>query len=89
MGFATVAIWGSTLVRGINFLFGGTFLPAARYAYPAIIPTMILLSLGLLELLRLTGHWLHIPARWQIGIYILFFIGLDLLSIYSIYTFYR
>jgi hypothetical protein len=89
LGSAAVGVWGAALVRGIDYLFSGTFLPAARYAYPAIIPTMILLSLGLLELLRLVGRWLRIPVLWQTGLYLLFFVGLDVLSIYSIHTYYR
>ncbi len=89
MGLAITAIWGATLVRGIDFIFGGTFLPSARYAYPAIIPTMIVFSQGMLELLHFIGRRFHIPPHWLWRGYILFFIGLDLLSIASIYLFYN
>lgn len=88
MGLATVTIWGATIVRGISVIDGGTWLPAARYAYPAIIPTMLVFSTGLLELLRIIGGWLHISAYWQGCVYFILFTGLDLLAVVSIYTFY-
>lgn len=49
-----LGIWAGTLSRGAIYL-GITrlYLPVARNAYPAIIPTVTLLSIGWLELLTL------------------------------------
>jgi len=76
------------LLRGVGSLIGTVFIPSARYAYPVIIPTMLLLDGGWLELARLGMTYLRIPGRVFIGIFVLFFIGLDLLSIASIIRFY-
>ena len=88
LGIVLVLAWGSAILRGINSLIGTVFIPSARYAYAVIIPTMLLLDGGWLELARLGETHLRIPGRFFIGIFILFFIGLDLLSIASIIRFY-
>ncbi len=84
-------IWGSAFMRGITstrLLSSLTYISVARYAYPAIIPTVLILNLGWLEVSDQAHHWLKIPPKYLYGIYIAFFIGLDILSILSIYNFY-
>ena len=88
LGTVLVLAWSSTILRGINSLIGTVFIPSARYAYPVIIPTMLLLAGGWLEVARLGRTHLRIPGWVFIGIFGLFFIGLDLLSIASIIRFY-
>jgi hypothetical protein len=88
LGFALVLAWGSTILRGTYSLVGIVFIPSARYAFPAIIPTMLLLIAGWLELARIGKITLHIPDWALIGLFCLIFIGLDLLSIVSIFRFY-
>jgi hypothetical protein len=40
-------VWGAGLTRGSLFVLADSpFLPAARYAYPAVTPAMLLLNLG-------------------------------------------
>ena len=89
LALTAVTIWGATLLRGINYIDEGTFFPSARYAYPAIIPTMMLFSIGWLQILRIPGDWLHVSRRWQWGIYILVLLGLDLFAVASIYAYYN
>jgi len=44
-------VWGGTISRGVIYLGNNRlYLPVARYAYTAIIPTMLILTLGWLEL---------------------------------------
>ncbi len=88
LGTVLVLAWGSAFLRGISSLTGTVFIPSARYAYPVIIPTMLLLDAGWLELARLGRTHLRIPGRVFIGLFVLFFIGLDILSIASIIRFY-
>ena len=40
------AIWTMSFFRGITSLEGDVFIPGARYAFPAIIPTMTILHMG-------------------------------------------
>ena len=55
-GLLLVGSWGSTLTRAAVFLGNlRLYLPVARYAYPAIIPTVTLLWLGWLELFKPLG----------------------------------
>ncbi len=53
-GLVLVTIWGGAFIRGISHLPTNRLaLPVARYAYPAIIPTMTVLAVGYLALFRL------------------------------------
>ena len=88
LGTVLVLAWGSTLLRGIGSLVGPVFIPSARYAYVVIIPTMLLLDGGWLELARLGKTHLRIPDRAFVALFFLFFVALDVLSIASILRFY-
>jgi hypothetical protein len=84
-----VTVWGMTWVRGLSYL-GWTrlYLPVARYAYPAVIPTMLLLVLGWERVMTWVGgkvRWLRFLPLFGFGI---FFISLDIYSIISILTYY-
>ncbi len=49
---ATLLLWAIVLLRGYFSVLGGDiFVPVARYAYPVVIPTLLLLSAGWHELL--------------------------------------
>jgi hypothetical protein len=78
-----------TLLRGMGSWITSLLLPAARYAYPAIIPVAITLCGGWYYV---THNYLHRFRTFRnIGSFF-FFAGLflyDILSIYSIYQFYR
>jgi hypothetical protein len=88
-GVTVVLIWGMTFVRGASYLgVPDLYLPVARYAYPAIIPTALLFCLGWLEILGLLRQGLRLPAWVQPVVYLLIFFGLDLLALFSIYQYY-
>ncbi|MBN1668952.1 MAG: hypothetical protein JW862_17805 [Anaerolineales bacterium] len=93
LGLALLSVWGATVLRGV----GETILvrysaPPARYAYPVIIPTLLLLNLGWLQL----GRWLASqPAlrrlrneRLATGLYLLAWLGLDVWAVLSVVRFY-
>ena len=88
LGAALLEIWGAAFLRGITSIKGNVFIPGARYAYPAIIPTVMILSVGWLEIPHFLNRWIRIPIWVQLVSYFGFFIGLDLLSILSIARFY-
>jgi hypothetical protein len=71
LGMALLLVWGSSLTRSPAYLaISHLFLPVARHAYPAIIPTVLLLASGWLEImLWLDQLWKRFacrrPATWE------------------------
>jgi hypothetical protein len=88
LGLALLGIWFPAFFRGIGSLFGWLYVPVARYVSPAILPTVLILNAGWLEILRIPGRWLHMAPNLQYVVYFLFFVALDVLSIVSIAHFY-
>ena len=89
LGISLVLIWASALMRGTGTLIDGrTFLPVARYTYPVIIPTMLVLNLGWLSLINETGNLLKIPKPLLISMLIVFFLLLDVVGLMSIVKYY-
>jgi hypothetical protein len=82
IGIAALAMaWSLSLVRGIVYLHvPGYYYPAARHAYPAILPAVLALSFGWSEWMR--------HGRWVAWVYFAFFIFLCGLSIVSVARFY-
>jgi hypothetical protein len=79
-GLVMAGILLQTFLRGMQSLYGEVFIPGARYAYPAIIPAMLLLNAGWQEVSRR----LRLPDR----IYIFLFICLDIAALASIVHYY-
>jgi hypothetical protein len=79
-------IWFFTILRGLTSITEILFIPSARYAYPAIIPTILAFNLGWLEIIR----WLRMDknASRLAGIFLLTFLLLAVLAIYSIIHYY-
>jgi hypothetical protein len=89
LGLALVSVWGAAIVRGLPSLInGGSFMGPARYVYPVIIPTMLILDIGWLELIKQIEQKSRIPQRYQLVALILIFVLLNVLSVYSIYVYY-
>lgn len=74
---ATTGIWGLALVRGSVYLAWTPYIPVARYAYPAVIPTLAALVAG-------WGSW--IPKRYRSFGQLLIPAGLAILAVYSLYS---
>jgi hypothetical protein len=90
LGLTLLAIWGMTFVRGANYLaLPNPYYPVARYAYAAIIPTALLLSLGWWGILRTAGRRLRLPDWVNKRVYLVILIGFDLLAIFSVLRYYR
>lgn len=88
MGLTLASIWILAAARGVDSLFGPIFIPGARYAYPSIVLTMLLLCAGWREVLRKFGEWFRISQTIQYGVYLGLFVLLDVLSIYAIVQYY-
>jgi hypothetical protein len=89
LGLALVAVWGIVLVRGLfTILEPVPYIPTARYAYPAIIPTLLLIAAGWSywprRLPPLSRAFEALPplAFW------LGFLGFDLASVTTIILYY-
>jgi hypothetical protein len=85
LSLSLASVWGATVVRG-----GGELLviqpliPWARYAFPAIIPTALLLCAGWWEGLHGLGRWMK-SAPWQPGvIFVAFMLSLDIFALLSV-----
>ena len=106
LGMALGLVWGAAVLRGEIFIFTATsFIPGARYAYPAIAPTLLFWLFGLEWAgSRISGWWqsrlgfvkelspfmLQVD-RW-LNVYIIIgglFMLVDCVSIVSILEFYQ
>jgi hypothetical protein len=76
------------LTRGVGSVFSNVFIPAARYAYPAIVPTVLLFVIGWREVLNFIADRLKIPRSISYAAYITFLLILNGISVYSIWTYY-
>ena len=89
-----VLAWGSTFVRGAIYLASPPiWFPVARYAFPAIVPTSLILAGGWIFVLSapfmLSKRWSkhpQYPAGW---IYIACVLMIDIYAMWSIYQYYR
>ena len=87
LGVAFAGILGQTILRGIQSLYGTVFIPGARYTYPVIIPFMLVLNAGWLEIAHFLERW-HLPRHARFWVYALFFLILDMASLWSVFYYY-
>ncbi|HEX6303156.1 MAG TPA: hypothetical protein VFZ76_03135 [Anaerolineales bacterium] len=89
LGVVMAVVWAATILRGLSHLSVTWFwIPVARYGYPAIIPTLLILSVGWLEVLRLCGRILPVSRGRQFAIYLGLLLTLEVWSVVSIIKFY-
>ncbi|MFZ6031479.1 MAG: DUF2142 domain-containing protein [Chloroflexota bacterium] len=89
LGLSAGLVWGFTFVRGsIYLVYQAHFIPAARYAYPVVIPTVLVLVAGWAAWGRFLRRLFHISPRGLVALYVLFFFALDVFSVVSIARFY-
>jgi hypothetical protein len=89
LGLALVLVWATTLLRGANSAISAIFFPAARYAYPVIIPSMLILTTGWSQVPRLLNRWIFFHPRIWVGIYLALLLALDVFSLSIILSFYK
>jgi hypothetical protein len=89
LGLAALGIGLMAVLRGTSHLsVNWMYLPVARYAYPAVIPLMLLFTAGFLELLHFPSRLFRCPKNVNNFIFITFIILLNFASITTIVTFY-
>jgi hypothetical protein len=93
MGMVILYFWGGAYLRGAPYLqVVRLYIPVVRYAYPAIIPTVLLLALGWITILGLIISPIRSrfrqPEILTIGIYTSLWLVFDVIAILSIYRYY-
>jgi hypothetical protein len=86
--FTLLGVWGPSFVRGVNYIFLHPYFPVARYTYPVVILTMLVLNVGYLELAGYGERWLRMPSWGKYLLFLIFFGVLAIWSILSIIRFY-
>ncbi len=90
LGLDLAGVWGMVMARGGGTLYNpDPLFTWARYAFPAIIPTSLLLCVGWLEGLHLLGRLCRISTNIQHIAFLAFMLGLDIFALVSLaYYFY-
>ncbi len=90
LGLALLGTWMMTFARGSNYpiQLRPIYIPTARYAYPVVIPTMLLLNLGWYEVSRDLVNWLRLPMRVASAFFISALLLFDIYAILSIFLHY-
>ena len=76
LALAAVILWGNAFLRA-HPVYPNSFLPVARYAYPAIIPTVLALA---------SGWWAITPRRFRRWFSLAIFSVLGVLDVVSLWT---
>jgi hypothetical protein len=85
---ALVLGWAMAFGRGIGSLSGQVFIGSARYAYPVMILTLVVLVSGWNELLGYAGQYSQPITKWRYWIFGLGLICLNLCAWWSILDYY-
>jgi len=89
IGFALIAVWGLTFIRGaIELLRDVPLYPWARYAFPVILPTAFLICAGWFEILQWIEKRFHLTRLQSTSFFLTALVGVDLLTIISILSFF-
>jgi hypothetical protein len=88
LGLGLAMVWGLALVRGAGSLISAVLVPAARYANPVIIPSLLLLCLGWLEPARHIIRKIPKLSLPLAGIFLAFLLGLNIYAIVSILVYF-
>jgi hypothetical protein len=89
LGLALLAGWGTVCLRGL-FTVADTqpLVPVARYAYPVVIPTLLLLVAGWQMVFGRPSGWAR-PRNWVAAAPFVFFLALDVASVLAIVEYYH
>ena len=88
LGLALLGVWGIAVVRGAIYIFNLPFIPGARYAFPVIGPTLVILGYGWWSVLKLLGKLLKLKTGVLLSVLGLAFLALDFWSVISIWRYY-
>jgi hypothetical protein len=90
LGLALAGVWVAAITRGTTYalFYQTSFIPVARYGFPAIVPTVLVLAAGWLESMRIISRGLKIPFRWMAGAYVTALVAFDVFAFASLIVFY-
>jgi hypothetical protein len=88
LALAGLTLWAQAVLRGISTLFETNLQAVARYAYPAIVPTTLLLTAGWTALTGWFTRRRQVRMIHFLIVYLGFLAGLNLLAIASILVYY-
>ena len=84
LGSVIIVVWLPVIFRGMSSVFNPIiFVPYARYAFPAFIPTVLLINVGILELLCWVRSRKDLPENFPTLAYWAFIVGLAIYAILS------
>lgn len=89
LALAMVFGWLFAAGRGVTSLSGQVFIASSRYAYPVIIPTLLLLVSGWKALVDSMRRYVNLPRVTLYLLYAIGLFGLDLASWWSIIRYYN
>lgn len=89
LALAGILVWSAALLRGADVITQTIFFPGARYAYPVIVPTVILLIAGWMLLPAWLARKIPPIGALFIALYMLLILWLDILSLATIVNYYR
>lgn len=82
LGISLMLSWLSVLAKGnLDFLRGAPLFPWARYAFPAILPTSLVLCAGWLQWLEIVPVTRKAPAYVKQAIFLCIMLGISFLAI--------
>ena len=88
-GLTLLLVWFAAFARGAIFIFvEHVFLPSARYAFPAIGPTLLFLVAGWVAAGKYVVKTVRIPRFYFIAVYVDLLVVLDLLALWEIGRYY-
>ncbi|MEP7358355.1 MAG: hypothetical protein ABI847_14000, partial [Anaerolineales bacterium] len=89
LGLAMLVSWSTVYLRGLfTVIDGSVVLPVARYAYPVVIPTLLLLVAGWQQVFG--ARWTRAnPRAWLALAPWAFFLAVDIGSVLAILDYYR
>ena len=90
LGIALISAWGLALVRGTNYLLIPirVYLPVARYVFPAVIPSVLILCAGWLQALKFISKVFRLPPVVSGATILLGLATLDIYALVSLVTYY-
>jgi len=88
LGIALAGLWALTFLRGIYSLTKIYQIPVARYVYPVIIPALLVMNVGWLEIAHFPERWMRPAPRAKFLVHFLLFLCLDIAALLSIVHFY-
>lgn len=90
LGLTLVIVWGIAVLRGTTSLLSpDPLFPWARYAYPAILPTALLLCAGWLEWLNWLKEKLHFAEATSNAIFLGGMLGLSAFAVINVFQFFH